>query len=138
MALFLQFISVVIPIETIEKKCKHLGGFKGILELNKKWVGKKILYDQYLYKDGAMGSYDIGIIVDFWEKQGLIPTETKNGKAYWKDLCVVDFVDGATMPCEWLEYDRVTFTAWMREKPKGDIVKSTQYDAHKEDSYPRR
>ena len=122
MAIYQQFISVVIPIKIIEQKCRHLGGLKGVLELNKKWVGKKILYDKYLYKDGAMGSDDIGDIVDFWTRQGLTPYKIKDGKTYWNDLAVVEMLMGATLPCEWLVYDPIDFTISMKGKPKGKIV----------------
>ena len=127
MALALSFISVVIPIETIERKCKDVGGFERILELNKKWIGKKILYDKYLYKDSAMGVDDISLIIQFWKRQKLITTETKDEKTYWKDLCVVDMVDGLTMPCSWLEYDRETFSVWLKGKPKGKLVKRINF-----------
>ncbi len=111
MAVNVRFIAVVIPIAVIEEKCKAIGGLKGALELNKKWVGKKISYDDALYKDGAMSPNDIQIIVDFWEKQGLIPIENRNGKTYWKDLCVIDQFSGATMPCEWVKYDITSSSA---------------------------
>ena len=127
MAIFHQFISVVIPIEVIEQKCKHLGGLRGVLELNKKWVGKKILVDEYLYKDGAMGYDDIDAIIDFWKEQGLVPKGIKNGKEYWKDLCVVDigYINGITLPCEWIEYEAQeggVGIIWSKGKPKGEIV----------------
>lgn len=125
MALSLKFISVIIPIETIEK-CRDIGGFKGILEIQKEWIGKKVLYDKYLYKDSAMGSYDIDKIIEFWEKQGLTPTKTQNGKTYWKDLAVVDFVSGLTLPCDWLELEEEEpyryAIAWLKGKPRGDVV----------------
>lgn len=111
MAVQVRFISVVIPIAVIEEKCKYIGGFKGILELNKDWVGKKIKYDEYLYKDGAMSPDDIGQIVDFWEKHGLKLTEERDGKKYWKDLCVIDQFSGPTLPCDWIEYNSDSYEA---------------------------
>lgn len=121
MAIATTMLSVIIPIKNIER-CRGIGGFKGILKIQKDWTGKKVLYDEYLYKDGAMSSGDIEDIVEFWKKQGLTPTETKDGKTYWKDLCVVDMLGGATMPCDWLEFDYKTFTVWLKGKPKGETV----------------
>ncbi len=128
MALFLKFISVVIPIEIIENKCKSIGGLKGVLELNKKWVGKKILYDEYLYKDGAMDYDDIETIIGFWKEQGLVPTERKNNQEQWKDLCVVDigYRNGVTLPCEWIEYEAQeggVGIAWLKGKQRGNLIR---------------
>lgn len=71
MAIKVNFIAVVIPIAVIEEKCKNIGGLKGIMELNKKWVGKKIQYDGQLYLDGAMSTGDIEDIISFWVESGL-------------------------------------------------------------------
>ena len=125
MAIIIRFLGVVIPIANVEK-CKEVGGFKGILEKEKEWVGKKILYDNLLYKDGAMGSGDIEDIVDFWEKQGLVSSETKDGKIYWKDLCVVDCIGGPTMPCEWLKYEAYDgggMCVWLKDEYMGRIIR---------------
>ena len=122
MAIYLQAIGVIIPIKVIEKKCKHLGGLKGVLKLSEKWVGKKILYDKYLYKDGAMSSGDIKDIVDYWIMQGLTPFKIKDGKTYWNDLAVIDLVIGLTHPCDWLIYDSKDFTIYMKGNPKGEII----------------
>ncbi len=122
MAIYHQFIAVVIPIKIIEKKCKHLGKLKGVLELNRQWIGKKILYDKYLYKDGAMGPEDIEEIIRFWVEQGLTPFKIKDGKRYWNELAVVDLVQGVTAPCDWLEYDPKDPSVYMKGKPKGEIV----------------
>lgn len=127
MAIFLQFISVVIPIEIIERKCKQLGGLKGSLDLNRRWVGKKILHDKYLYKDSAMGYDDIDSIIDFWKEQGLTPTESIDGKEYWKDLCIVDigYLNGVTLPCKWIGYEAQeggVGTVWLKGKPKEELI----------------
>jgi hypothetical protein len=121
MAIATTMLSVLIPIENIEK-CKEIGGFKGILKIQKDWIGKKVLYDKYLYKDGAMSSGDIEDIVKFWEKQGLVPTETIGGVMFWKDLCIVDMFGGPTLKCDWLEYDPKAFVVWLKGKPKGEVV----------------
>lgn len=125
MAIKVIFYSVVIPLENVER-CKTIGGVKGILEKQKAFVGKRVLVDDYLYKDGAMGAGDIEDIAYFWRDQGLTLTEFKDGKEVFKDLCVVDMLSGPTLPCEWLEFDRSGYPdppiVWMKGKPKGEIV----------------
>jgi len=125
MAIKVIYFSVVIPLANVEK-CKAIGGVKGILEKQKDWVGKRVLVDDYLYKDGAMAPYGIELIGNFWKDQGLILTELKDGKEVWKDLCVVDMMSGPTLPCDWLEFDRSNYPdppiVWMKGKPKGEIV----------------
>lgn len=115
MAVPVRFISVVIPIAVIEEKCKDIGGLKGVLDINKKWVGKKIKYDEHLYKDGAMSPDDIEQIIEFWKKHGLIPIEEREGKKYWNDLCVIDQFSGPTLPCDWIEYNKVSYEANLKK-----------------------
>lgn len=129
MAVFTQFFSIIIPIANIER-CTAIGGFKGILELQKQWIGKKVLYDEYIYKDGAMGG-GIDTIIDFWEQQGLVMTETINGQEQYKDFCLIDIGNpkGIAIPCPWLEYEAKNGgigIAWMKGKPKGGIVLPTR------------
>lgn len=102
----------------------------GILEMNKKYVGGKILFDDYLYSDGAMGSHDVEMIVSFWTEQGLVPFEEKDGQQCWNDLCVVNMTSGPTLPCDWLEFeiqDNSDGTGYfsfvyLKGKPKGKLV----------------
>jgi len=100
------------------EKCTQIGGLAGILEMQKEFLGKRVLVDDYLYKDGAMSPADIETIVDFWQTLGLTPTELRDGKQVWQDLCVVDMASGPTLPCDWLEYDRENFVVWMKDNPK--------------------
>jgi len=129
MAIEIMFINVIIPIRNIDK-CRQLGGFETFLKNKRKELGKvrsrRILVDDYLYRDGAMSPGDTKLIVDFWEAQGLVVTEVKNGKTYWKDLCVVDFLNGPTLPCDWIGYDRATNSVWMKNKAKGKLVSKSE------------
>jgi len=135
MAIVVRHIGVIIPIKNIEK-CKDIGGFKGILEKEKEWIGRKVLYDEHLYKDGAMSPYEIGTIVEFWEKQGLTAYEHKDGKKYWKDFCVVDALCGPTLPCDWLKYEAYDMSGmcvWLKGlcmgtpiRPEREVKKSVK------------
>ena len=137
MAIYTDFLSVIIPIEKI-KACKSVGGFMGILEIEKDNIGKKIYFDDYLYRDGAMGSHDIETIVKFWEKHGLVGIENVNGEDVWKDMCVVDMCGGPTLPCDWLEFELLSWPdgsgimsyTYMRWKAKGEIIYPNHIHAH--------
>jgi hypothetical protein len=124
MAVLLQFFNIIIPIEKINK-CKGIGGLEGFLEKYKHAVGNVIWYDKYLLRDGAMGMDDVDDIIMFWKKQGLKPKEIRNGKAYWKDLCVVDSIDGFSLPCDWLVLIRPKNKrayVYLRGKPVGKVI----------------
>ncbi len=122
MAIHVQFYNILIPIAVIEN-CKDIGGFQGILDFHKQQgTSKRILYDEYLFSDRAMSPSDVETIAKFWEKQGLAWTEKRDGKEYWKDLCVVSCIEGPTLPCKWIEYDRNSRCAWMKGTPKGKII----------------
>ncbi|GIW69439.1 MAG: hypothetical protein KatS3mg101_0186 [Patescibacteria group bacterium] len=118
MSIELDFISVVIPIENIEKLTKmtlkdameYAGGFG------------RPLHDSYIYKVSRMSPHDIEIVVDFWKEQGLTPFKYVNGQKQWADLCVVDMLGGPTLPCDWLEYDPRTSIAWLKGTEKGPVV----------------
>lgn len=129
MAIQIMFLSVIIPIDNIER-CHKIGGLRGIIKAKQKHVGRRVLIDDYLYRDGAMGSMEIENIVKFWEGQGLEPIgKTNEGKEYWKDLCVVDQFCGPTLPCDWIEVDHKTnwpnAIVGLKGKDMGDIVKPT-------------
>lgn len=120
MALGMSFYSVVIPITNLEK-CKNIGGLKGAME-RAPLTGSRT-HDDYLFKESAMGTSGIEMLVDFWESQGLTPYVEINNKMHWKDLCVVEVYSGVTAPCDWIEYDRETVSVWLKDKPKGKIIR---------------
>lgn len=126
MSIKLEFYNIIIPIKNIEK-CKEIEGFKGTLKYHKKnGTIEKIWHDDYLYRDGAMNPSDIEKIVNFWKKQGLNPTKTVSGKKYWDELCVVNFHEGPTLPCKWLEFkienDYSNSQAWLKGTNKNKII----------------
>jgi hypothetical protein len=134
MAISLEFYNVIIPIKNI-KKCKEIGGFKGILKHHKKngTIGR-IWYDDYLYRDGAMSPGDTEEIGRFWEKQGLNLTKKVNGEEHWDELCVVGFHEGPTLPCEWLEFkienDYSSPRAWLKGTDEGKIIGKNDKKLH--------
>jgi len=101
MALTLDFISLIIPIEKIEKY--YPGGFEQFKKdrditdnEDNEW------YDDYIFREGAMAPADIEDKVNEWKKLGVNPFTEKDGKKMWDELCVVDYLGGKTLPCDWL------------------------------------
>lgn len=123
MAIVIICYGVIVPIANIEK-CKALGGFKSFIEKEKLSIGKKMLYDNFLFKDGAMDPYDVQTICKFWVQQGLTEFEYKDGEKCWKDLCVVDSLGGPTLSCDWLNYGiyKGSMCVWLKGTPKGNVI----------------
>jgi len=103
MAIRCEFIDIVIPIANIDRV--YPGGFDAFKHENAKLFGGRLWHDDHLFRDGAMSPMDATQCVKFWERHGLKPMETRNGKQVWMGLCVVMF-GGPTLPCDWLEFDR--------------------------------
>lgn len=126
MAIKLIYYNVIIPRANIERVFP--GGFNALLKYHeeKGSIGR-IWYDEYLYRDGAMSPGDTETIGRYWEKLGLKLVEKKEDKDHWKDICVVDFVSGPTLPCEWLVFERDKNTypgsiVYHRDKPRGEVI----------------
>ena len=126
MAIALQFFSVIIPIKNISKAKDFNSLTKVLSRYNPSILGKIICHDDYLLKDSAMNYGDIEDILRFWEDQGLILKEKINNQEYWKDVCVVDFFNGPTLPCDWLEFVSSTDTSrsyvYLKNNPVGEII----------------
>lgn len=99
MAIQLEFLSLIIPLEKIDQN--YPGGFEAFRSENE----KGIMYDDYIVREGAMSSWDIESLVKKWESFGLIPIIKENGRMKWKDMCVVDYFGGPTLLCDWLKYE---------------------------------
>ena len=102
MAVGLEYVSLIVPIKNIEEY--YPGGFKKYKNDNKNSIGASIWYDEHLLRDGAMNRYDIGRLIEEWESYGLKGVVEVDGEKQWKDLCVVDYFAGPTLPCAWLKY----------------------------------
>jgi hypothetical protein len=121
MSIYLEFINLIIPIRTIEEK--YDGGWKQCLEDHKNLIGKKVWYDEHLFKDGAMSPQDMGDIVKEWKGRGFMSTVEIEGQKHWVDMCVVEgMVGGATLPCDWLEYDEDSGGVFLKGHKPGKII----------------
>lgn len=120
MAVRLEFINLIIPIENIDQY--YPGGFKTFFEQHKSSFGKVLWHDEYLFRDGAMNPLDMQDMVNYWQDRGLTPFEEIDGQNYWKDMCVVEFCGGPTLPCDWLQQDEDGASVHLRSKPRGLII----------------
>ena len=111
MAVLLIYYNIVLPI-------KHLPLLSDY---------KNIWHDDYLVViGGLMSPDDIEREVERLKQLGLNVVKNVGGKEQWDEFCVVSFVDGATLPCPWLEchidpYN--TSYAWLKDQEVGSITK---------------
>ena len=100
MAVELEFISLIVPIEKIEKY--YPGGFNKFKTDNRESIGGRIWFDNFVVRDDEMHPMDIEYRIKAWEELGLVGVIEADGRQQWKDLCVVDYFSGITLPCNWL------------------------------------
>jgi hypothetical protein len=120
-AIALEFIDVVIPIARIRES--YPGGWGQCMVDYAALIGRRVWYDQHLFRDGAMTPEETEKLVEGWTVLGFEPLGTRGKRLYWKDLCVVDWHEGGpTLPCEWLACDRSKRTAHLAGADPGPLV----------------
>jgi hypothetical protein len=120
-AIGLEFIDVVIPIAKIRER--YPGGWGQCMLDYAALLGRRIWYDRHLFRDGAMSPPEAQALVEGWAVLGFEPMEQRPEGLYWKDLCVVDWVQGgATLPCDWLSLDLSTRTAHLVGEEPGPLA----------------
>lgn len=100
MAIQLEFINLIVPIQTIE--AKYPGGWSKCLDDHRYALWGRVWHDQHLFRDGAMNSMDMEDLVRRWTSIGFIETEGEGDRKSWKDFCVTAQVFGSQHPCSWL------------------------------------
>jgi hypothetical protein len=69
-----------------------------------------------------MNPMDIEWLINHWTDLGFTPSIEKDGQKVWKDICVFQgILGGATLPCDWIAYDRNTRTAYLKGTEVGEI-----------------
>jgi len=121
MAVALEFINIIIPIANINR-CRSIGGFEGYLQLESHSIGEIIWHDDYLVREGVMNPFDIEDMIDTWAERGLNPITEIGSDRTFKDLCVIDSLNGLTLPCSWIHVNLKEQVAWLKDKPKGQII----------------
>lgn len=121
MAVALEFIDFIVPVSLV--KTKYPGGWEAFLDDYGYAIGRRVWFDDHLVRDGAMNPQDIKALVDEWSAKGFEPMGQRDGKSYWKDCCVVEHMfGGATLPCNWLEYDPKKVVAYLKGTKPGSVV----------------
>jgi len=117
LAVELEFISIAIPIANVDRV--YPGGFEGYKTDWERPFGRA-LHDEHLLVISVMNPMDAQWVVDTWEEWGLEPFGEVEGEKAWKDLCIVDYIRGPTLPCDWIEYGYEA--AWLKGEPRGEVV----------------
>jgi hypothetical protein len=90
MAIFLECINLVIPIEVLDS-CQAVGGFRGFLQSEADWIGRMVWYDEHLCRaGGAMSPDDARAMVQQWERRGLRGRVEQGGRVVWQDFCILE------------------------------------------------
>jgi hypothetical protein len=125
LAVALEFLDFLVRVETI--RAKYPGGWEACLSDHARLIGQRVWYDEYLFRDGAMGPADIGRLIDEWLRLGFEPTETVASERRWKDVCVVESALGEpTLPCRWIAVDVTERVGYLRGRPRGEAVRPTR------------
>jgi len=119
-AIEIRFISFVVRISTIAQK--YPGGWEDCLGDHAGTVGGRVWFDEKLFQDGAMGPAGIEMLVEEWSRLGFEPTEMRDDKEVWKDVCVVDMLNGPTLPCDWLTFDPDRHVAYLAGTEPGEVA----------------
>lgn len=119
MAVELEFINFIVLISLIEQK--YVGGWRQCRRDHRRAIGRRIWYDEYLFRDGAMGQWDIKSLVDEWTAKGFEPFDESSGIKKWKDMAVVDKFAGLTLPCDWLEISKIDNSLYLKGTIPGKI-----------------
>jgi len=121
MAVRCEFIDIIVPIANIDRV--YPGGFAAFKRDNSSRFGGRLWHDDLLFRDGAMSPVDAKHAIEFWERHGLEPMETIDGRQHWKDLCVVEqMFGGPTLPCDWTEFDRQRGSVYLKGQPPEPVI----------------
>ena len=121
MAIRLEVVSLIIPIQTIEEK--YSGGWKAYLDDNVKRIGKVMWYDSNLVRaTGCMDSDEVGGLITRFTNLGFTASETVESRTCWADFCITDVFGFSQFDCPWISFDGDGRVAWMRGVERGEVV----------------
>lgn len=121
MAVALEFIDFIVPIEVI--RAKYPGGWEQCLKDHAGLIGERVWHDDHLFRDGAMSPAGIEALVKEWTEMGLAPMAIVDGKRIWNDCCVTEHMfGGPTLPCSWIEITEDGRAAFLKGTPPGPTV----------------
>lgn len=120
-AIQLEFISVVLPIQTIEEKFP--GGWKAFLDDNAKRIGKVMWCDSYLVRaTGCMSGDEADGLITRFTSLGFTATQSVENRTCWADFCVVNVFGVNQYDCPWIIVGGAERVAWLRGREMGTIV----------------
>ena len=121
MAVALEFIDFIVPIEVI--RAKYPGGWEHCIKDHAGLIGGRVWHDDHLFRDGAMSPAGIEALVKEWTEMGLAPMAIVDGKRIWNDCCVTEHMfGGPTLPCSWIEITEDGRAAFLKGTPPGPTV----------------
>ncbi len=65
-------------------------------------------------------------IISVFEAAGLTLRDFSSGERRWKDVCIVDYYNGPTNPCDWLSVDDHQKIAWLAGTAPGAVAEPTR------------
>jgi hypothetical protein len=120
MAVQLEFINLIVRIETI--KAKYPGGWEACLEDHRDAIGGRIWFDDHLFRDGAMNPMDMQFLVTCWESLGFETNRDVDGTIVWQDVCVADYLNGNSRPCDWLLHMETGRAVYLKGTEPGPVI----------------
>ncbi len=130
MAIKIEFVNLIIPIEKINKS-NYIGGFDALIKKYEPFIGTSVWFDKYLFRMGWMDTWMIDGEIDFWKNNGLIPIEKKGNDEYWADLFAISMGFNQFMTnCEWLEIDLEKGTVWLKDTDPSEIYPNHNFASY--------
>jgi len=120
MAIQLEFINLLVPIKIIKEK--YPGGWEACLEDHRDAIGGRIWFDDHLFRDGAMNPMDMQFLVTCWESLGFETKREVDGTIVWQDVCVTDFINRNSRPCDWLLHIETERAVYLKGTEPGPII----------------
>lgn len=125
MAVKMEFLNLIVPIEKInQSNCP--GGFEGHLDsIGRNNLGGPMYYDKHLFRMGFMDGWMIGGHIAQLESYGLVGEKEVNGELKWIDFCVIANGFDSNPRCDWLEFgeseflDRGRRITWLKGQEQG-------------------
>ncbi|WP_434427333.1 hypothetical protein [Nannocystis pusilla] len=114
MAVRIQFTTLLIRIDRLLAVAPD--GVAGITaRWSPSWRDEHLLAVAFM----DMGARDLAAEL---EGMGLVLRDTSTGQRVWQDIAVVDYYDGPTLPCAWLECDVARHVAWLAGTVPGPVA----------------
>jgi hypothetical protein len=121
MAIKLEFVNLIIPIEKINNS-KLEGGFNTIIKKYENSIGKSVWFDKHLFRMGWMDTWFIDSEIDFWVEHGLVPLEVRNGIEFWCDMFAISTgINQFNSNCDWIKVNSSQTKAWLKGTCRFDV-----------------